>query len=85
MTERRVTITIGEMVVEGFAAAGAEALRRAVERELARLVAEGGIPFDAPENAAAVSENRGARMAAAPGGALSGARLARALYGALRR
>ena len=44
--KKRVEVHIGELVLHGLAPAQRRAVREAVEREVARRVASGGVPAD---------------------------------------
>jgi hypothetical protein len=81
MTARRVELRIEELVLEGVAPAEAHRVGAAVERELARLVRDNGVP----EGAGAVRAPAPASIERLPGEAPAalGTRLAGAIYGRL--
>jgi hypothetical protein len=84
----RVELRIGRLVLHGFPPAARKPIGRAVERELARLLAEQGAP-------PALGRGGGGAVPGVDGGAFellpgerpdaAGVRIARAIYGALER
>lgn len=81
-----VTIEIDELVLHGFPAADRHAIADALETELARLVAERGLPAGLADGAGAALAPSG-RFTLAPGaaGASVGAGAVEAIYQALRQ
>uniref|UniRef100_A0A7V4G691 Uncharacterized protein n=1 Tax=Desulfobacca acetoxidans TaxID=60893 RepID=A0A7V4G691_9BACT len=82
----RLTVHIDTLVLQGFAPAQANAVARSLERELARLLAQGERPF-APAYAGDIPRLDGGRISLAHDASprAIGAQLARALYGGLPR
>jgi hypothetical protein len=81
MTVRRTELAIEHLVLEGVRPADAHVVGAALERELARLVREGGVPEARAAVAADVPASIDARAGESP--AALGARLADAIYGRL--
>jgi hypothetical protein len=86
MNRRPVDLHIEELILDGFAAVDGERIRFSVERELTRLLVEGGMPGTTPENAS-VASLKGGQIAVGPGvnGVPGGRHIARAIYGAMTR
>jgi len=82
----RLDLRVGELVVDGLPVADRAALGAAVERELARLLAERGVPPSLARGGS-VAGLDGGRFTAAPGAdpVALGIRIARAVYGGLAR
>jgi hypothetical protein len=82
----RLTVQIDTLVLHGFQPAQAQAIARSLERELARLLAQGERPF-APAEGGDIPRLDGGRVSLAPdaGPRATGAQLARAVYGGLPR
>jgi hypothetical protein len=86
MTPKNIELHIEELVLHGFAPGDRYRIGEAVERELARLLADQGVPQ---------SLERGGEIASVDGGAFDmaqgsradvvGVEVAKAVYGGLRR
>lgn len=82
MSGRRIELAIEHLVLEGVRPADANAVGEALERELARLVRERGVPDAAIEDVAGeVPASITSRAGESP--SALGARLADAIYGRL--
>ncbi len=86
MKASRVELHVETLIFEGLEVRDRAGVARAVERELARLLAELGVPAGRAmaEGARAVDAGSAAVAANRPADAL-GARVARAVYGGLDR
>lgn len=79
-------VEIDEIVLQGYPSADRRAIARAVEMELARLFAEGGLPASLFNGGEVPSIDAGRFEAAAEAGAENiGAQVARSVYGGLKR
>jgi hypothetical protein len=83
---RAIEVRIGELVLDGIALADAQRVGGAVERELSRLLAEGGVPGHLLNGKSPEVIDAGAfeRPPSGTPPAIGGA-LARAVYGGLER
>lgn len=79
-------VEIEELVLEGYPSADRRAIARAVERELASLLAERGLPASL-ERGGEVPHIDAGGFEASPqsGGEEIGAKVARSVYGGLKR
>jgi len=79
-------VDIDEIVLEGFSHVDRRAIAKAVERELARLMAEGGLPASLSRGGDLSKIDAGGFEAPAEsGGDEIGAQVARSVYGGLKR
>ncbi len=80
-----IELRIEELVLHGFAPGDRHRIGEAVERELARLLVERGLPTGLARGAD-LSRHDGGSFAVAPGAGAEaiGARVARAVYGGLK-
>ena len=79
-------IEIEEMVLQGYPSADRHAIARAVERELARIFAEEGVPPSLSQRGEMAHIDAGGFEAAAEAGAEKvGAQVARSVYGGLQK
>jgi hypothetical protein len=80
-----VELRIEELVLEGFAPADRHLIAEAVESELARLLAELGVPHALARIEGGAMLNAGdINVAPGSGGKTVGAQVARAVYGSIR-
>jgi hypothetical protein len=82
MTDRQLQLTLDHLVVHGMPPAHAKALGPLVQRELQRLVAEGGVPAHLA-NGGRVPALPGLRAAPGAPPHVVAADVARAVYGAM--
>ncbi|HWT02997.1 MAG TPA: hypothetical protein VN256_22290 [Pyrinomonadaceae bacterium] len=85
MRPANIDLHIEELVLHGFAPADRHRIGEAIERELARLFAEEGVPTGLAGGAESPSLDAGAFHVAANSGAEAvGEQVARAVYGGLK-
>lgn len=83
---KSIEIHIDEMVLHGFAMADRYSIADAVQHELARLLAENGAPSSLAQPAAIERISGGAfRLKSDANAESTGAQVARAIFGGLRR
>lgn len=86
MKPARLELHIEELILHGFAASDRYRIGEAVERELSRLFAEQGIPASLIAGLDSPHLDAGAfQVAASSTPSTTGAQLAQALYGGLKR
>ena len=86
MSPREIEVHIGELVLHGFSPADARGIGAAVERELARLFAAGGVPESLSGGAARETIDAGAFEGSPERPASDlGAKVAQSVYGGLER
>lgn len=86
MTPKRLELHIEELVLKGFAPRERHALADAFERELAHLIAAGGLPLASAPDIDLRQVDAGCfRVATGRKAKTTGAQIARAVYEGLRR
>lgn len=86
MTPREIQVHIEALVLHGFSSADAPGIGAAIERELARLFAQGGVPASLSPGAARDTIDAGTFEGSPerPAGNL-GAKVAQSVYGGLAK
>jgi len=86
MSPREIQVHIEELVLHGFSAAAAPGIGAAVERELVRLFAQGGVPASLSGGAARDTIDAGTFEGSPQGPAPDlGAKVAQSVYGGLAK
>lgn len=86
MRPSRIELEIGELVLHGFAPGDRHRIAEAMERELSRLLADGGVPSSL-SRAGSIEQLDGGAFQAEPGTKpeVTGARIAHAIFGEFTR
>lgn len=85
MNEQNIELHIEELVLHGFSHGDSNRIAGAVERELARLIKEKGLPEDVANGEIAKVDGGSFQMARGSKPETTGALIAKAVYGGMKR